>query len=231
MPHVARRGFSLIEVMVVVAIISVVAALAVPNLLPEVHKAHVGGGAEVVAAILGRARGEAMLSKRCVRVWIDSTNPNRIVTERLNSFDCDTTPAKAFPAAIGSVGLDGVNRAWSPLASATLDATSLQMSMTTSPSDTTACSEDTAAPGSVEDTPAGFPCAHLIFRPNGRIWHQDPDISAPDLIPDDAVIQVRHPALAQTKSVLINSNGLICIYKLGQAPIAGLGAGDFVCPP
>jgi Tfp pilus assembly protein FimT len=67
----------LIEVMMVVAIIAIMAAVAVPNLLPEVHKAHVGGGAEVVAAAVARARSEAMVSKRCVRVWIDSTNTHR----------------------------------------------------------------------------------------------------------------------------------------------------------
>lgn len=212
------RAFSLIEVMIVVAIIAVLSAIALPNLLPEVNKAHVNGSADVVAAVLARARGEAMLSKRCVRVWIDSTNTHRIVTERLNTFDCDVAPA-TFPAGFGGVGLDGVAQVWSPLASSVLDAPSVVLSMLASPSDTTACS---TASGSVAGTPAGFSCAHIIFRPNGRIWTQDADAD------DDAVINVAHPGVTLSKNILINSNGLICTYRLGEAPIGG--PGDFTCP-
>src|SRR5687767_3634267 len=77
-----RRAFSLIETMIVSSIIMVLAAIAVPQLLPEVQKAHLDGAAEATAAFLARARNEAMLSKRCVRVWVDSTNPRRIVSEK-----------------------------------------------------------------------------------------------------------------------------------------------------
>ncbi len=146
-----QKGFSLIEVMVVVAIIAVIAAVAVPNLLPEVHKAHVAGGAEIVAAAVARARGEAMLSKRC--------------------------------------------------------------STTT---------------GSVNGVPAGFACKQIVFRPNGRTW----TLNAATL-DDDAVINVAHPGLgaSRSKNILINSNGLICVHKLGQALVPGAGPADFVCPP
>ncbi len=204
----------------VVAIIAIMAAVAVPNLLPEVHKAHVGGGAEVVAAAVARARSEAMVSKRCVRVWIDSTNTHRLVTERLNSFDCDTTPA-VFPAGFGGVGLNGVAQVWAPLSAVILDAAPLVLTMQ-APADTAACS---TATGSVSGVPAGFPCTHLIFRPNGRLFTQNLDEN------DDAVITVRHPSLVATKSILINSNGLMCINRLGEAPLPGTGPGDFVCPP
>lgn len=205
----------------VVTIIAILSAIAVPQLLPEVHKANVSGGAELVASALGRARGEAMLSKRCVRVWIDSTNARRLVTERLNTFDCDTTPG-TFPGGFGGVGLDGVNRVWSPVSAVVVDG-SIQLSLT-APSDTAACS---TATGSVSGVPAGFPCAHVVFRPNGRVLTFDVD---PD---DDAVVNVAHTSLGptQSKNILVNSNGLICVLQMGRAPLPGLGAGDFVCPP
>lgn len=214
------RGFSLIEVMVVVAIIAVLAAIAVPNLLPEVHKAHVNGAAEVVAATLGRARAEAMLSKRCVRVYVNSNDDGVLVAERLNTFDCDVTPA-VFPTGWNGAGLDGTNRVWSPLSTTTVDSQTVQLALTP-PSDTAACSTQS---GSSTGVPAGFACSQLIFRPNGRLWTTDPD---PD---DDAVITVSHPGLPQAKRVLINSNGLICAYRLGDALLPGVGVGDFVCPP
>jgi len=214
------RAFSLIEVMIVVAIISIAAALAVPDLLPEVHKAHMSGAAELVAASVARARNEAMVTKRCVRMWVDSTDPRRLVTERLNTFDCDSAPG-TLPAGFGGVGLDGVNRIWSPVAQANVESDLLSLTMD-APADTTAC--DTAT-GSVSGTPTGFNCTHLIFRPNGRLYTRDLDEN------DDALITITHPAIPQTKSVLVNSNGLICTYRLGQAPIVGAGVGDFVCPP
>ena len=215
------RAFSLIEVMVVVAILAVVSAIAVPNLLPEVNKAHINGGADVVAAAIARARGEAMLSKRCVRVWVDTTQRNRLVTERLNTFDCDQRPG-TFPAGFGGVGLNGVNQVWAPSASVALDNQSLIISFTSTPSDTSSCS---VATGSVAGTPAGFACQQLIFRPNGRLWTTDPDQD------DDAVLNIAHPTLPTSKSILVNSNGLICTYRLGQAPVVGSGPQDFICPP
>jgi prepilin-type N-terminal cleavage/methylation domain-containing protein len=218
--HSRPAGFSLIEVMLVVAIIAVASAMAVPNLLPEVHKAHVSGAAEVVAATLARARSEAMVSKRCVRVWIDSTTPRRLVTERLNTFDCDTKPG-TFPAGFGGVGLDGVNQVWSPLSAVVLEATPMVLTMQ-APADTASCS---VATGSSSGVPTGFPCTHVIFRPNGRLFTQNVDPN------DDAVITVRHPSLSTTKSVLVNSNGLLCVMPLGVAPLPGVGTGDFVCPP
>lgn len=215
-------GFSLIETMIVVAIIMILAALAVPQLLPQVHMAHLDGAAEATAAFLARARNEAMLSKRCVRVWVDTTDPRRMVSEKLNTFDCDTSPA-TFPPGFGSVGLDGVNRVWSPLGQVRIEAKSGTLALVDAPADTSACSTQT---GSTAGTPAGFPCAHVIFRPNGRTWTVNPDPN------DDAVFAVAHAGLgpSQAKNVLVNSNGHICIAKRGEALPNGAGAGDFTCP-
>lgn len=205
----------------VVAIIAIAAALAVPNLLPEVQKAQVDGAAEIVAATAARARTEAMISKRCVRMWIDSTNARRIVVERLNTFDCDVAPA-TFPAGFASKGIDGTAAVWSPITAQFVDAAGVTLTLSDPPQDTGACTTEN---GGVSGTPAGFNCVDVIFRPNGRTWTQNVDQN------DDAVITVSHSGLTATKQVLINSNGLICIYRLGKPLLAGAGAGDFVCPP
>lgn len=216
------RAFSLVEVMVVVTIIAIVAAIAVPQLLPEVHKARAVGATEIVAATLARARAEAMMGKRCVRVYVDSTNNRRVVVERLNTFDCDTTPA-TFPPGFNNLGLDGTNKVWAPITTVVIDP-GTSVALTVAPSDTAACSTPN---GSAAGTPPGFNCSFLIFRPNGRVWTTNVD---PD---DDAVFNVTHNALgaAGGRNILVNSNGNICVYGVGQALLPGAGAGDFVCPP
>lgn len=218
-----EQAFTLVEVMVVVAIIAVISALAVPQLLPEVQKAHLDGASEATASFLARARNEAMLSKRCVRVWVDGGGASkRIVSEKLNTFDCDTTPA-TFPPGFNGRGLDGSTNVWAPLGDLRLDARGISVTLVTAPSDTAACATTT---GSVAGTPAGFTCPQVIFRPNGRTWttNDDPD--------DDAVFRVAHSGLPanETKNILVNANGLVCVYARSEALLPGATAGDFRCP-
>src|SRR3990172_9997317 len=68
----ALRAFTLLEMMVVVAILGVFFALAVPVLTPEVHKAQLDGASDVVASFVARARSQAMESKRCTRVFLNT---------------------------------------------------------------------------------------------------------------------------------------------------------------
>lgn len=81
------RGFSLIEVSITVAILGIAAALAVPSLLPLIHRAQLDGATETAANLMARARAEAMYSKRCVRVRVVA---NVLEVDRLNSFDCES---------------------------------------------------------------------------------------------------------------------------------------------
>jgi prepilin-type N-terminal cleavage/methylation domain-containing protein len=232
----SARGFSLIEAMVVVALLGIIAAIAVPNFLPELRKANVENSAESVAAFIGRARLEAMTSKRCVRVWIDSTNPRRMVAERLNTFDCDQT-ANVFPPGMSN-GLDGSGLFWVPLVGGDLrlENPGITINMTTSPAkppaSTASC--QTVKLASVSGTPAGHPCTEIVFRPNGRVWHQNTFIAVTGTNPtadaNDAVLKIAHlQDAALFRLVLVNSNGLICALERGESLTADPN-GDFRCP-
>jgi prepilin-type N-terminal cleavage/methylation domain-containing protein len=216
------RGFTLLEAIVTLAILGVVAALAIPNLLPAVQQATLDGSGESVAAFLARARSEAMTTKRCVRVWIPSTATHDLVAERLNTFDCDRTPA-TLP---GGLGIDGTARVWIEFARLRPDSTTLQLTLRQAPSSSTATAP---APGSVAGTPAGFPGAEIRFRPNGRVFSND---AATNLTDDDAVVVVRHPRLPTSdfKAVLVDGSGLICALPRGGEPAVDGAAPNFKCP-
>jgi prepilin-type N-terminal cleavage/methylation domain-containing protein len=216
------RGFTLLEALVTVAIVGIVAALAVPNLLPEVQKATLDGGGENVAAFLSRARAEAMTGKRCVRVWLPSSSRSEAVAERLNSFDCDATPA-TLP---GGAGIDGTTKVWIEFARLRLDSTALALGFRQAPSSSTAAA---LAPGSAVGSPVGFTGDELRFRPNGRVFSNDATTTLTD---DDAVLVLRHPQLGATgfKVVLVEGNGLICVLPRGVEPTVDGAAPNFRCP-
>lgn len=225
-----QRAFSLIEVMVTVALVGIVAALAVPAMLPEVHKATLEGGAENVASFLARARAEAMTTKRCVRVWVPSTATHEIVAERLNTFDCDVTPA-TLPAGIG---IDGTANVWIEFAHLRLDSRRLAVSFVQVPSSS---ASGAPAPGSVVGTPASFTGNELRFRPSGRIFSND-DVAMPGrLRNDDAVLRVTHADLvagtSNRKNILVDSVGLLCVFPRGLNPpvdVANGGGSNLRCP-
>jgi Tfp pilus assembly protein FimT len=83
----ALRGASLIEMMTVVVLLSLMAAVAAPNMFPLVQKTRLGGEAEAVASFLFAVRARAMADGRCYRVQV-TAGGKRITTERRNSGDC-----------------------------------------------------------------------------------------------------------------------------------------------
>jgi prepilin-type N-terminal cleavage/methylation domain-containing protein len=199
------RAFSLIEVMIAVALIGILAAIAGPRLLPEVHKAQLDAAGESVAAFVARARTEAMLSKRCVRVYIVA--PRTFVAERLNKFDCDDNPLTA-PEIQSGAGT------WIKFATMTLDSAAVTPTWATIPTAT----NNAAGPG---DSGAGAPSPaalgnhFLRFRPSGRVYGNN--LTYTD---DDAELLFTHARLSAVgnqnqKRLLVKGNGLTCLSKRG----------------
>lgn len=84
----APRGFSLLEVMIVVVILGVLAAIALPDLTPAIHNARLRASMDEVASFLERARRDARASGRCTRVR--AASPQQLVLEERTHGDCFT---------------------------------------------------------------------------------------------------------------------------------------------
>lgn len=80
------RGVTLLEMMVVVAMLGILAALAVPNVQPAVRRAKLRGAAEEIAGFLDDARHRATSQGRCFRVRV--VGSNTLLMERRSSVDC-----------------------------------------------------------------------------------------------------------------------------------------------
>ena len=187
------RGFSLIEMMLVVAILAIMAAIAVPSMSPQVDAAKLEGTAEGIASLLWRAQAEAMSSKRCVRVRLSGAD---VIAERENSFDCDT-------AAAASALIDNTSPLWIQIADFKLDGSLMTAAFSPVPGESSAA----ALGGSEPD--------QIRFRPSGRLFSSDTNVTN-----DDGVILITHARMTRgnTVKVLVESQGLICVLKRGQDP-------------
>ncbi len=228
----SMRGFSLIEAMTVVTLLAILAALAVPNLLPEVKKAQLEGAAESVAAFVVAARTDALTSRRCVRVRIDTaTVPHRLVTEALNTWDCDgatgldndvQTPETA-PRIRGSGA--GQTNLWLPLRSLALPSRAMALAFGDElGSGLPATGAAGSLPGSRE----------LRWRPTGRLYSRDRLVNN-----DDVAVRIGHEQLvaavgaeAAAKFVVVESQGLVCVLPRGTRPtrVSSASPNNLQCP-
>jgi len=72
-------GFSLVELLIVITVMGIVAALALPNVDPGVHE-RLLGAAQVIAGDLAYARGLAVANNSSYRLAFDTTNNRYTLT-------------------------------------------------------------------------------------------------------------------------------------------------------
>lgn len=231
-PTPLLRAFTLIEAMVVVTILAILAALAVPNLLPEVKKAQLEGAAESIAAFVVAARADALASRRCVRVRVDAdASPHRLVAEALNVWDCDgatgldndTQTPETAPRIVG-VGA-GQTNLWLPLRALPLPSRAMALSFG---DDLGSGLPAPSAAGSVSGS------RELRWRPTGRLYSRDRLVTN-----DDVAIRVTHAQLASAvgvdnadKYVVVESQGLVCVLPRGTRParVSSASPNNLQCP-
>lgn len=95
------RGFSLIETLVLAAVLAALVAIAAPSLAPVLWRSQLRQSGEVLASAVHEARREAVISGRCVRIRPEGER--RVVVERLNTFDCLGDPRAAPLADAGAL--------------------------------------------------------------------------------------------------------------------------------
>lgn len=203
----AVAGFSLIETMVVVALLGILAAIGLPR-LQEVHRLEqLNAAADAVAGMGTRAQLVAMAERRCVRLFIDAANPRRLVMEKLNSFDCDTSPGAPF--------IDNTTATtWIELSSHVLEQPGIALSF----AGAEAPPPTSPGPGS------GAVTKEIRFRPSGRLYANDTNVTN-----DDGAITITHVTLpaATSKKVLFEAHGRICTLPRGTTLPAG---NNWTCP-
>ena len=69
-----RRGFTLVELMVVISVIAFLAAMAMTTILPAMDKRRMRESARMVATMLSQARSKAIETGRPYGVWIQRLN-------------------------------------------------------------------------------------------------------------------------------------------------------------
>lgn len=101
-PLGGRAGFSLVETVIILVILGLVAAYAVPALSTGTDAKAVKGGANVIAAQLANARTTAILRSRCATVHL-ATNMVWTTTETCGGTPIDTVTRRSLATAYGVV--------------------------------------------------------------------------------------------------------------------------------
>lgn len=88
----AQRGFTIIELMIALAVVGVIASLALPSYQTLLEKRQVTSGAEQLAAFLSSARLEAVKRNQVMAVDLDRTGSDSwCVGMAASTDDCDCT--------------------------------------------------------------------------------------------------------------------------------------------
>jgi type II secretory pathway pseudopilin PulG len=184
----------LVEAMTAVAITGIIAALAVPNLLPVIHRTELGGATDNVLGFVSRARVQAFADRRCVQMIVQpkvAGQRQTVLLRELNTYDCDGLTAHGQSIASAPRVVSG-GPLWTEIDRLDLESALVEVSFINHPPTLT----------NAEGNDLGGD--ELRLRGNGRIWSPD------DVTTDDNVtIQLRHLRSGETKQFRVASNGVV----------------------
>lgn len=83
--RIGRGGFTLVEILAVVAISSILLALALPRIGPALDRARVNSAANILAADLHYAQLMAVRSRRPVAMVVTTATKQYVIRDRANS--------------------------------------------------------------------------------------------------------------------------------------------------
>ena len=75
-----EQGFTLIELVITIAIIAIIAAMAAPNMQKQIRQARIKDGANIIEAALKDARTQAMIAQRSTRVVLTNSASSKKIT-------------------------------------------------------------------------------------------------------------------------------------------------------
>jgi len=185
----AKAAFTLLELMIVVVILGIITAIAVPSFVPMLHRSQLQAATESVASFLGKARVRATSERRCVKVVVvTATNTETAMThlqmQRYNTFDCEN-PGPLIDSGASLYGV--VDNLYIETERVTVEMR----------------------------RPAGAALGtqELIYRSSG--WLHSADATTTD---DDVEIRVTHARLSGVQAfrpVLADAHGPICVNEPG----------------
>lgn len=74
------QGFTLIELVITIAIIAIIAAMAAPNMQRQIRQAKTNDAANIIEAALKDARTQAMIAQRATRVVLTNNTSSKKIT-------------------------------------------------------------------------------------------------------------------------------------------------------
>lgn len=74
------QGFTLVELVITIAIMAIIAAMAAPSMQRQIQQARIKDGANIIEAALKDARTQAMIAQRATRVVLTNSSSSKKIT-------------------------------------------------------------------------------------------------------------------------------------------------------